>query len=127
MAATDDSGTKWEVQLRKGSLDLVILAALRGRCLYGLELLGLMQGFDSFAISEGTLYPLLDRLRRDGVVDAHWKQEGESKPRKYYQLTPLGERRLADFTQRWRNGVADIEHLLSHPGPAPLNRRVQAR
>lgn len=120
MDLSDDADAKWDVQLRKGTLELVVLAALQGRRLYGLELLGLLQGFDTLAISEGTLYPLMDRLKRDGLVDAAWEQQGEAKPRKYYRLSALGEDRLASFTLRWRQSVTDIEQLLRHPGPALL-------
>ncbi len=127
MDSKDELEAKWDVQLRKGSLELVVLAVLKGRRLYGLELLGLLQGFETTAITEGTLYPLMDRLKRDGVVDASWEQEGDSKPRKYYRLTPQGETRLADFTLRWRQSVSDIEYLLDHPGPRPLNPKGKAK
>ena len=111
---------KWDVQLRKGTLELVILAALKERKLYGLELLGLLHCFETMAITEGTLYPLMDRLKRDGVVDANWHQEGESRPRKYYQLTRQGEEKLSDLTHRWRKSVEDIEFLLKNPGPKKI-------
>jgi len=120
MDSKDDLEAKWDVQLRKGSLELGVLAALKGRRLFGLELLGLLRGFETMAITEGTLYPLMDRLKRDGVVEASWEQQGDAKPRKYYRLTTQGELKLANFTQRWRQSVADIEHLLRHPGPGPL-------
>jgi len=126
MGKNDELEAKWDVQLRKGSLELAVLAALNGRRLYGLELLKLLQGFETTAITEGTLYPLMDRLRRDGVVDAGWEQRGDAKPRKYYRLTRRGESRLADFTHRWRQSVSDIEHLLSHPGPSSLNPKGKA-
>lgn len=127
MDSKEELEAKWDVQLRKGTLELVVLAVLKGRRLYGLELLGLLQGFETTAITEGTLYPLMDRLKRDGVVDASWEQEGESKPRKYYRLTPQGENKLADFTLRWRQSVSDIEYLLGHPGPRPLNPKGKAK
>ena len=111
---------KWEVQLRKGTLELVILAALQHRTLYGLELLKLLQSFKSAAITEGTLYPLLDRLKREGIVDAQWVQEGDVRPRKYYSLTATGHHKLADLITLWRQSVLDIEFLLAHPGPAVL-------
>jgi PadR family transcriptional regulator PadR len=120
MTSEDKNQEKWEVQLRKGTLELVILAALKGRTLYGLELLKLLQNFKSAAISEGTLYPLLERLKREQLVDAKWVQEGESRPRKYYTLTPVGDRKLGDLITLWRQSAADIEHLLSHPGPQEL-------
>ena len=112
--------SKWDAQLRKGTLELVILAVLKERRLYGLELLGQLQSLETTAITEGTLYPLLDRLKRDDLVDAHWQQEGETRPRKYYKLTMKGEEKLADLTIRWRKSIEDIETLLNNPGPGPI-------
>jgi PadR family transcriptional regulator PadR len=120
MNSTEALMEKWEVQLRKGTLELAILAALQQRTLYGLELLKLLQSLPSTMITEGTLYPLLDRLKRDELVDAQWVQEGDSRPRKYYQLTPLGRQKLTDLTRLWRQSVTDIEWLLANPGPQPL-------
>ncbi|MFC0049428.1 PadR family transcriptional regulator [Rheinheimera tilapiae] len=122
MNSTEALMEKWEVQLRKGTLELAILAALQQRTLYGLELLKLLQSLPSTTITEGTLYPLLDRLKRDELVDAQWVQEGDSRPRKYYQLTPLGTQKLTDLTRLWRQSVTDIEFLLANPGPQPLQK-----
>lgn len=120
MTIEEKTQEKWEVQLRKGTLELVILAALQHRTLYGLELLKLLQSFKSAAITEGTLYPLLDRLKREGIVDAQWVQEGDVRPRKYYSLTTTGHHKLADLITLWRQSVFDIEFLLAHPGPDVL-------
>lgn len=122
MNSTEALMEKWEVQLRKGTLELAILAALQQRTLYGLELLKLLQSLPSTTITEGTLYPLLDRLKRDELVDAQWVQEGDSRPRKYYQLTPLGTQKLTDLTRLWRQSVTDIEFLLANPGPQSLQK-----
>ena len=121
MNSTEALMEKWEVQLRKGTLELAILAALQQRTLYGLELLKLLQSLPSTTITEGTLYPLMDRLKRDELVDAQWVQEGDSRPRKYYRLTALGAQKLTDLTRLWRQSVADIEFLLANPGPQPLH------
>ena len=114
---------KWDVQLRKGTLELAILAALKERRLYGLELLSLLHCFETMTITEGTFYPLMDRLKRDGVVDANWHQEGQSRPRKYYPLTRQGEAKLTDLAGRWRRSVEDIEFLLKNPGPSKIGPR----
>ena len=121
MSQQEKAEAKWDVQLRKGTLELVILAALKERRLYGLELLNLLHCFETMTITEGTLYPLLDRLKRDGVVDASWQQEGQSRPRKYYRLTRQGKAKLSDLTHRWRSSARDIEFLLNHPGPKKIN------
>lgn len=114
----DDLQEKWQSQLRKGALELVILASLRGRPVYGLELLRHLQRFPTTAITEGTLYPLLDRLKREELVNGSWVQEGESRPRKYYQLTPRGEQKLAALMQAWQQSVTDINALLAWPADA---------
>jgi PadR family transcriptional regulator PadR len=111
---------KWDSQLRKGTLELVVLASLNGRQAYGLELLKSLQQLPTMQLTEGTLYPLLDRLKREGLIAAEWYQEGDSRPRKYFQLTEEGEIKLAALTDRWRQSVADIEYLLDQPGPDPL-------
>ena len=118
---TENLTEKWEVQLRKGTLELAILAALQQRTLYGLELLKLLQSLPSTSISEGTLYPLLDRLKRDALVDASWVTEGDSRPRKYYQLTEQGQSKLLQMRALWRQSVTDIEQLLTSPGPQVLS------
>lgn len=120
MNSTEAPMEKWEVQLRKGTLELAILAALQQRTLYGLELLKLLQSLPSTTITEGTLYPLMDRLKRDELVDAQWVQEGDSRPRKYYQLTATGAQKLTELTRLWRQSVTDIEFLLANPGPQAL-------
>jgi len=115
-----EKSDKWDVQLRKGTLELVILAALKDRKLYGLELLKLLQSFETMKITEGTLYPLMDRLKREDLVSAVWHNEGETRPRKYYQLTIQGEKKLVVLTSRWRQSVNDIAYLIQHPGPQAI-------
>ncbi len=111
---------KWDIQLRKGTLELVILATLLGRKIYGLEILKSLHQLPTMQITEGTLYSLLDRLKREGLVFAEWVQEGETRPRKYYQLTDEGEVKYHLLSKRWQQSVADIKYLINHPGPEPL-------
>ncbi|TDR43992.1 PadR family transcriptional regulator [Tahibacter aquaticus] len=118
-----DEQEKWQIQLRKGALELVILASLRGGAVYGLALLRHLQRFPTTAITEGTLYPLLDRLKRDGLLDANWMQEGEERPRKYYELTAKGKQKLSTLMRAWRQSVTDIESLLATKASAEhINR-----
>ncbi len=109
----NDSQERWQVQMRKGTLELVVLAALKGGALYGLDLLRQLQEFPTTAISEGTLYPLLDRLKRDGLLDAQWVQAGDTRPRKYYQLSSKGLQRLASLSACWLQTAEDIGQLIS--------------
>jgi PadR family transcriptional regulator PadR len=115
MTTKEKTNEKWDVQLRKGTLELAILAALNGKKLYGLELLNYLYTFETMKITEGTLYPLMDRLKRDGVVDATWVQEGDARPRKYYNLTKQGAEKLQTLQSRWRQSVKDIESLFNNP------------
>jgi PadR family transcriptional regulator PadR len=78
----------WEAQIRKGWLEVAILATLwRGR-LYGLEIIRELESSSDLAVAEGTIYPVLARLRNDGLVEAT-----SGHPRRYYKLTPAGRKR----------------------------------
>lgn len=114
----EDSQGKWQVQLRKGALELVILASLRGPPVYGLALLRHLQQFPTTAITEGTLYPLLDRLRREELVSADWVQDGDTRPRKYYRLTAKGEQKFQALAASWRQSITDVNALLVLPAGA---------
>src|SRR5215813_9035825 len=84
---------RWEVQLRKGCLELAILGILWPGKLYGLEILRRLEVDSDLALSAGTVYPLLARLKDDGLLESEWVEAEASHPRKYYRLTPLGRRR----------------------------------
>ncbi|MGZ8357790.1 MAG: PadR family transcriptional regulator [Telluria sp.] len=119
----EENHDKWQVQLRKGALELVILAALRGPPVYGLALLRHLQQFPSTAITEGTLYPLLDRLKREELVSADWIQDGDTRPRKYYRLTAKGERKFVALAASWRQSITDINALLALTAGVPANNQ----
>ncbi len=104
---------KWEVQLRKGSLEMAILASLCSGKLYGLEILELLERKAGLALSAGTVYPLLARLKADGLVESEWVDADVIHPRKYYSLTPAGRRRAIEMAQVWVRFSAGINGLLS--------------
>ena len=83
----NESPDKWEVQLRKGTLELAILAALWTGKLYGLEILRRLESASDLVISEGTVYPLLTRLKALGLLTSQWVESDAGHPRKYYELT----------------------------------------
>jgi PadR family transcriptional regulator, regulatory protein PadR len=89
------------VALRRGTLEFCVLALLRGGELYGVELARGLAGVDGMATSEGTLYPLLSRLRRDGLVETTWRESPAGPPRRYYALSPDGRRALDRFAVEW--------------------------
>src|ERR1700687_1323147 len=85
---------KWEVQRRKGCLERAILAALWGGRLYGLEVLRRLECDSDLIVSEGTVYPLLSRLKVLGLVRSEWVESDAGHPRKYYALTSTGKQRV---------------------------------
>ena len=104
---------RWEVQLRKGCLELAILASLWPARLYGLEILARLGQDAGLVLSAGTVYPLLARLKADGLVESEWVDADVVHPRKYYQLTPEGRRRTIEMAQAWEKFSAGISGLLS--------------
>ena len=86
--------------IRRGLLELLILKIVAGEKVYVADILRKLGGTE-FATQEGTLYPLLSRLRREGLVDYEWKESDAGPPRKYYELTAKGRRHLAQLIDYW--------------------------
>jgi PadR family transcriptional regulator PadR len=87
--------------MRRGALEYCVLALLARREHYGYELVQELSQFDALLTSEGTIYPLLSRLRREGLVETEWRESPSGPPRKYYRLTPAGKAALAAFRHQW--------------------------
>ena len=98
------------VPLRKGLLEFVILRIIDADKLYVADMLKRLSVTD-FATQEGTLYPLLSRMRREELVDYEWKESESGPPRKYYQLTPKGQTALAELTAYWTSLNSTITQL----------------
>ncbi len=101
----------WIVQVRKGVLELCILRALEGEERYGYELVKTLASVPGLALSEGTLYPLLSRLRVAGLISARLEESAEGPARKYYSLTREGRRTLAamnDFLAELNEGTNSL-------------------
>lgn len=110
---------KWAAQLRKGTLELAILASVWECPRYGLELLQTLDAA-GLEVGEGTLYPILNRLRSDELLTSEWRQEGTGNPRKYYALTPLGRDRTLAIAKAWTAFSTTLERLIQ---PLPLGSR----
>jgi PadR family transcriptional regulator PadR len=98
-------------QLRRGALEYCVLALLAHEERYGFDIVRTLGSIDGMVTGEGTLYPLLSRLKKDGHVTTTWRESDAGPPRKYYAITVEGRRALADFTARWRlfrDAVDDI-------------------
>lgn len=100
-------------QLRRGVLEYCVLALLRDGPRYGVELVRDLGSADAMVTSEGTIYPLLSRLRRDELVETSWQESPSGPPRRYYALTADGSRALAEFTAEWASFRDAVEHFLT--------------
>ena len=99
-------------QLRRGVLEYCVLALLRDGERYGFEIARTLGGVDGMVTSDGTLYPLLGRLRREGSVETTWRESPSGPPRRYYRLTTRGEESLRSFATEWRRFSATVDRLL---------------
>lgn len=107
-----DHADHWEAQLRKGCLEMAILASLWKSRLYGLEILRALERSSSLGLAEGTLYVILNRLRADGLVHSEWVDAGSGHPRKYYWLATSGKDRLRAMARFWSQFSGDLDDLL---------------
>lgn len=99
-------------QLRRGVIEFCVLALLRERELYGFDLVRRLAEVDGLVTSEGTIYPLLSRLRREGWVSTTWVESESGPPRRYYALTAGGRRALAGFTDEWERFRDSVDSML---------------
>ena len=103
-------------QMRRGTLEYCVLALLRGQARYGFDLVRTLAQADGLITSEGTIYPLLSRLRRDGLVTTTWHESQSGPPRRYYELTPDGQEALELFTTEWERFTDAVDRLLTQGG-----------
>jgi len=98
-------------QLRRGIADRCVLALLEQHSRYGFELAKILSEARLIA-GEGTIYPLLSRLRRDGLVDTTWQESLEGPPRRYYTLSHNGVHALNQFRAEWHQFTLTVNKLL---------------
>src|SRR4249920_887367 len=93
--------------IRRGLLEFLILRIISADKVYVADMLQRLNGTE-FATQEGTLYPLLSKMRRDGLVDYEWQESDAGPPRKYYQLTAKGKTQLGELDDYWKDINATI-------------------
>ena len=103
----------WQEQLRRGSLDLAILLTVSAGPRYGMAIIQHLEAFTDLVLTEGTIYPILGRLAREGLLEAEWIEGEAPHPRKYYRLTRVGARRLADMKGEWLALAEKINRLMT--------------
>ena len=98
------------IQFKKGVLELCVLSILEQKNCYGYELVNKIS--QSISISEGTIYPLLSRLKKEGYVTTYLKESQEGPMRKYYKLTNTGQDVLAKLKREWYSFIKAVNHIL---------------
>lgn len=101
----------WKSQLKKGTLELAILALLNAKVSYGLELLERLNTLN-LDVSDGSIYPLLARLRSEGKVTTQWVDEDVGHAHKYYSLTPNGRQFLRKMAAAWHDYTEAIDGVI---------------
>ena len=102
----------WEAQLRKGAVEMAALAALWNGSLYGLEIIRFLEQHSQLVLAEGTVYPILNRLKAEAMLTSEWVEADAGHPRKYYSLTSAGRQRLRLMASAWTDFARGVDNLL---------------
>jgi len=106
------SEERWQAQLRKGTLEMAALASCWHGRLYGLEILRYLETHSQLVLAEGTIYPILNRLKVEGLLVSEWVEADAGHPRKYYSLTEAGRVRLRAMAEAWEGFARGLDYLL---------------
>lgn len=99
-------------QMRKGMLEFCVLLLLRNSDAYASEIITRMKEAQ-LIVMEGTLYPLLTRLKNDGLLTYRWEESRSGPPRKYYSITELGMEFLEQLSESWNEICLTVNHILN--------------
>ena len=105
-------------QMRKGMLEYCILLLLRHQPLYANDIIGQLKKAEMIVV-EGTLYPLLNRLKKDGWLKYEWQESTQGPPRKYYALTAEGEEALQQLDASWSELATTVRILQNNFSALP--------
>ena len=103
---------KWESQVRKGMLDFIIMICLARQEFYGYELIKKIKDIAEINVSEGTIYPLLNRLKKEELIKSKWVEMDTGIPRKYYSITESGINILSGMIKAWEKFNLSIGQLM---------------
>jgi PadR family transcriptional regulator, regulatory protein PadR len=107
-----NSHEQWQAQLRKGTLEMAVLASVWHSRLYGLEIIRYLGNHSQLILAEGTIYPILNRLKNEGLLVSEWVEAEAGHPRKYYSLTDAGRKRLHSMAEAWVGFSRGLDYLL---------------
>jgi PadR family transcriptional regulator, regulatory protein PadR len=102
----------WQSQVKKGTLSFIVLLILNEDELYGYELIEKIRNLTAIEIAEGTLYPIMNRLKSDNLLESKWVEQETGIPRKYYFLTETGKTTLQEMKSQWQNMQTTITSLM---------------
>ena len=100
-------------QMLRGVLDLCLLSVVLDEPAYGYEMTRRLRAYGLATVGEGSIYPLLARLERDGLVETHRAASNGGPPRKYYRASPTGRRALAEGITAWRDVRGEVDSVLA--------------
>lgn len=106
------ASTDWTSQLRRGVLELCILTLLREDPSYGYEIVTTLAELGPLATNENTVYPLLRRLKADGLLETFSQESSAGPPRQYYRISAIGRKRLAQLAKEWDAMVAAVDRCM---------------
>ena len=106
--------SKWKSQVKKGTLSYIVLNAISKKEMYGYELIEIIKETTSIDIAEGTLYPLMNRLKKAGLATAKWVEQESGIPRKYYLLTEEGRSTLITMQEYWSGLESSIKKITNN-------------
>jgi PadR family transcriptional regulator, regulatory protein PadR len=120
----DDGRRGIERELKRGSLELIVLHLLAPGEAYGYEIVDKLtaETEGSLGVTDGTLYPVLYRLERAGFVEVRWETPARGVPRKYYRLTDAGRNELTVLTREWTTFADAMARLLGQKAKPQENR-----
>lgn len=102
---------KWKSQVKKGVLTYIVLNLLKRKEMYGYEIIEHVSRTIDIEIAEGTLYPLLNKLKTEGLVSSQWVEQSSGIPRKYYSLTNQGKSTLSEMADSWEQLIESIKSI----------------
>ncbi len=105
--------------MRKGMLEYSIMLLLSARPCYSSDIIDELEHANLIVV-EGTLYPLLNRLKKEGMLDYEWQESSAGPPRKYYKLTAAGIEALARLDESWHNLSCTVAHIKEKNNTLPL-------
>ena len=128
MEYQDEGRDRRITQLRKGILELAVMGVLYHERHYGYSLVRVLCERGSISLKEGTIYPILARLDRDGLVRGDWVESDQGPPRKYYGLTPSGRQLFDELIQEFDILVSLVHRKWADPAqPELVGKKLAVR